>query len=1266
MVDTPDIIVKKVLTELATNDFEGIKAGEFWSFVESACGKLDEFTKTVVWNWLLEKPDFEVWRKSGRGEGGDTNGASSGAKKSADKLAMTQEKKDQLPDFQTFFDDPNINDYMIKVSEDYQSLYLTGVQQKDNILGKMPYDLLRIIAKHKEAGINSLDLIRESGQDKRSLTTRLAVLEDNMLITKFSISVKKCITNHMIHFRFAVKDTKTEDVAPEYYDRYQAMTQIIDALKKEDNKLRLTKDLFEEIKESQPILKLRWFNKILKFLVDNGFIEMVQVEFTSRQRYFPGVRYLKDLPPASNKSKLLEKIREQGLTDKLQQSENDIGGLEDTEETIDQPNFNRYFPLTSQIHSLVLKNPGIMNAKFDSELTGTYHTRQISNIVEGISTNIPNPANPDAIVGQIFQIGKTKFYRFTTQNILNRRDPNYKYVAPIEGEISSASDTTLFEESIKYGSSYTIDRRFKIICVPVTDHDDQQKYYLIPKGYNGALGSRLAASIPTRFVVQGEFESENGWIKVNTKTRDVVKDLVLYNETVKTGSEEVEEFNKKVKNFELKPGAESVENNDKTDKAEGLERNSNVFAAVDNTPHEQNISNERATSTNTNQLLMDYGPEFRRAKLRELTDENRCICINSEFCAKISRLMKVGYLIDRRTLIRDAMNLVAKNLVEAEKLENGKFVVKSIKNPPTEELINECIVDIVKTSSRKFTAQVQFQNLPVRNEGTLIRGWKFADKEMRLQNAMKSVKNSPTGRSRRKRVKIINNGIEEQSDEEAEDYEPKDASDAKNSAPGVARRPATSPKEDDILEPLMDDRKRKKFKVASKSQARVVKTFKKIRTSVKVTNDHVLILIKAIVITQSLSVGGNIDWPTVAKVLDDIYGVEMLRRQWPRHRKMLGQRNLMQAKKNWEAALLDAVSNGTVTSADLENYDIFKMLDIWKSQGADIFINKTENEILNNYEDNFKSQVFKPLKDESGQEVFRESTSMIEKEHVWTSRNFMYPVDRSEHLELMNECEHPTSLQVAKTKLKALFATKADKFNSGKVRHLFANIPKELYSQALTELENQKAIAFLGEDSKIKFTLTDRLMLTLDCKLDDDFANDAKRMCELFDEIDTSHNAILLSTRCPSGCYAPLFALLSNNNIVVTRVDQEMDSPNTYYTKSLDRGKLESDFLISHYQKEHVKFAKRIPVPLGAPCSLLWIDLEGDFNEKLWHKCVYVLIWSIVFHPGTPFDTLCARIEPLLEPFEVKRILDWLVLRGNVITGQFGGYWPTECWFDIK
>ena len=1260
MVDTPDTIVKKVLTELATNDFEGINAKEFWASVESACGKLDEFTKTVVWNWLLEKPDFEVWRKLEAGHAEDLGSVT----KKLEKTSMTLEEKDQLPDFETFFDDVNINDYMIKVSEDYQSLYLTGVQQKDNILGKMPYDLLRIIAKHKEAGINSLDLIRESGQDKRSLTTRLGVLEDNLLITKFSISVKKCITNHMIHFRFAVKDTKTEDVAPEYYDRYQAMSQIIDALKKEENKLRLTKDLFEEIKESQPILKLRWFNKILKFLVDNGFIEMIQVEYTSRQRYFPGVRYLKDLPPANKKTKLLEKIREQSLNEKSHRDDNDMGGLDDSEETIDQPNFNRYFPLTSQIHSLVLRNPGIMNAKFDSELTGTYHTRQISNIVEGISTNIPNPANVNAIVGQIFQIGKTKFYRFTTQNVMNRRDPSYKYVAPTEGEIAPASKTSLFEESVKYGSSYTIDRRFKIISVPVSGQDGQAKYYLISKGYSGSLGSKLAAQIPTRFALQGNYASQNGWIKVNTKTKEVIKDLPLYKKAVENGSKKIAEFNKTIEDLQSCSSKSNRTNESIINKEEKTVANA-VNGAPDAASLEERISRDKAIANDSEQSLMDYGPEFRRAKLRELTDENRCICINSEFCAKISRLMKVGYLIDRRTLIRDAMSLAAKKFVEAEKLENGKFVVKSIKNPPTEELINECIIDVIKTSTRKFTAQVQFQNLPVRNEGTLIRGWKFADKEMRLQNAMKSVKSSSTGRNRRKRVKIINNGVEEQSEDD-EDEETENGNGLKSEVVDAGRGSVSNAKEDDILEPLMDDRKRKKFKVANKSQARVVKTFKKIRTSVKVTNDHVLILIKAIVITQSLSVGGNIDWPTVAKVLDDIYGVEMLRRQWPRHRKMLGQRNLMQAKKNWEAALLDAVSNGIVTAADLENYDIFKMLDIWKSQGADIFINKTENEILSNYQENFKTQVFRPLKDESGQEVFREPTSMIEKEHVWTSRNFMYPVDQTEHLKLLNECENPTVLQIAKTKLKALFATKVDKFSSNKVRDLFADIPKGLYSKALTQLENQKAIAFLGEDSKIKFTLTDRLMLTLDCKLDDDFANNAQRMCDILDEIDTSHNGILLSTRCPSGCYAPLLTLLSGNHIVVTRIDQEMDSPNTYYTKSLDRGKLESDFLISHYEKERVMLAKRVPVPLGAPCSLLWVDLEGDFNETLWHKCVYVLIWSIVFHPGTPFDTLCARIEPLLEPFEVKKILDWMVMRGNVVTGQFGGYWPTECWYDIK
>lgn len=1236
MVNTPHTIVKDIITGLCTNDFDGINANKFWEFVDSISKDLDDFTKSVVWSWLLEKNEFEIWRKV---KTGNSNTGSS----------LELEDKTLLPEYQTFFEDNNIEDYIIKVSEDYQSVYLTGVKPKDNILGRMPYELLRIIAKHKEKGINSLDLIKESGQDKRSLTTRLQVLENNLLITKFSVSINKCLTNHMIHFKFAVKDQQSEESAtPEYYDRLEIMTHIIEALKKEETKLRLTKDLYEEIKGSQPILKLKWFNKILNFLVDNKFIEMVQVEYT--QRFFSAIRYLKDLPSAKDKNNFLEIMREQS-NNNSQNNNNNLLGLEEDDEIIDQPNMNRFFPLAHQVYNIIKRNPGVISSTIDTELTGTFNLRQISNVIESLTSSVPQPDQPNAVIGQLVHTGKIKFYRFTIQNILNRRDPNFKFVPPVENKALPMTSKSLFENSILYGNSFAVEKRLKFF--KVVDENQNEIYHEIPKGYKGKLGNKMLEGRTSRETLTGTYTSENKWISYDTYTNKAVKKLDEYKAIHKAEIKSIENFNAAINN--RMNALEEAKSKEVTPGLANFDVNGSNIVDISATVVDPSVTEKEEESTKS-LSTMDYGPEYRRKKLLELTDKNGCICINTDLCSKMSQWMKVGYTVDRRTLIRDTIYLQDQNLLVSEKHENGKFIVKSIKSPPTKRQIEIAMQDSPKTASRKFTSQIQIQNLSVRNESILSRGWKFADKEARLQNAVENAKNRPM-RAKRKRVKVLNTPKNEKTaDKTGEvDLDISEGTDiVKNNA------------DEDLLEPLMDDRKRKKFKINNRPQVKVAKVFKKIRTSVKVTNEHILRLIKAIVVTQSLSVGGNIDWSTVSKVLDDSYTVDSLKRQWPKHRKMLGQRNLLQAKKNWESTLLDAVSNGIVTSSELDDYDIFKMLDIWKSQGADIFINKMETEILADYDSNFKNQIFKPLKEESGPEIFRESSSMIEKEQSWTGRNFMYSVSQNEHIQLLNECLNPTELQLAKTKLKALFATNSIKFNSKRVKDLFSNIPKEAYSKALTELENEKAIAFLGEDSKIKFTLTDRLMLALECKLDNKFIDSAKRICEVFDELDTSHVAVLLSTRSANGCFAPLFSLISDNDIVVTRVDQKMTSLNSYYTKALDRSKLEADFLISHYKKGAISIPKKVPIPLGGPCSYLWVDLEGDFNEALWHKCVYVLIWSIVFHPGTPLEPLVSRLDPLLEPFEVKRILDWAVMSGNIVAGHYGGYWPTKYWYYVK
>lgn len=1267
---TPGSIVKDILIGLATNDFEGIRVDQFWFFVESLVGNLDEFMKNVVWSWLLKEADFEVLRKIGDSKQSPNDAETSSPRKKS-KAGEVIENKLALPDYQTFFNGTNTSEYIVKVTDDFQSLYLAGVPKKDNILGKMPYDLLRIIAKHKKMGINSIDLIKESNQDKRSLTTRLQVLEDNLLIIKCPVSVNRCYTNHMVHFRFSGPDrnsTIPEESTSDFYDRFQVMEYIINALKKEKSGIRLTQDLFEEVKQTQPILKLRWFNVIIKFLVENGFIELIQVELTELNRLFPAVRFLKDLPPVNKKSEFLEEIRQQSMNEA---ATNPNGGDENTDETIDQPHFNRFFPLATQVYNTIEKNPGITSAAIETELTGVYRAKQISVIIDSMATITPDPSNPSAVVGQMVQTGKSKFYRFTVQNLLNRRDPHFKFQTPQSENINEAAERTLLEKSMEYGKSYSVEKKLKFISL--TDNEnDKEKLFIIPKGYNGSLGSKLASAVPSRIFISEKISSRNGWVKINAKKGtddEVIKDIESYQKIYEISKENAELHNKTINMMQTDLDKLRHVNN-----AKGNKMNSTDSQHSEETPVTKNKNTH-----NRSQIPLDFGPAYRRKQIQLWTDEKKCLWINTDFSLKISSYLKLDYKIDRRTLINDARYLASKKLIDFVQLDKGKHVTKSLVNPPSEKDIEEAIADVFSKGVRKYTDKVKLDVVPLHSNMKLTAGEKM-NKALRLKNAVKKL-NTATNRNRlsTKNEYPHNKSLDEDDENENSDedsdskYDDHDLGEEENfSSARIGKRKDTHGRrtgkvksiEDDLFEPLMDDRKRKKLKSSNKSQVRVAKAFKKIRTSIKITNDHILILIKAIIITQSLSTSGNIDWPKVSKVLDDIYSPDTLRRQWPRHKKMLGPRNLLSARRNWESALLNAISSGIITSNDLEDYDLFRMLDTWKGEGADIFINKSDNEILDKYEDNFDHQTFKPLREELGPEIFKDAVTIIEKEHMWTSRNFMYSINDDKYRDFLNECEHPTLLQVAKTKLKALFATQQEKFDSSKVRQLFADIPKELYSEALTQLEDKKAIAFLGEDSKIKFTLTDRLVLTLECKLDDEFINNAKRMVEIFNE--DLNKGFLLSTRCPSGSYAPILTLFSENKLTVTRVDQKMNTLNTYYTKSLDRSKLESDFIISHYKKDEAIVAKKIIEPIDSPCSYLWIDLAGDFNEKLWRKCLYVLLWSVVFNPGTPLNILSARIYPLLEPFEVKKIMDWLVMRGNVRHGNHGGYWPTECWYDIK
>jgi transcription factor C subunit 3 len=1372
---TPDSIVQAVMTGLATHSFEGISAGEFWPFVSQQAAQLeaimpsmqmtpenapmlDDFTKKVVWAWLLQEDDFLVLSV-------DKDASQTATKKKKEEIKVIVDKN-ELPDYQEFFEEGTATGYTLKVSDDFQSIYLAGVPQKDNFIPRFPYQLLIVIARHKERGINSVDLIKESGQDNRSLTKRLAVLEENLLVKKIAICMNRNNTNHMTHFRFVKKNNMgaegntADEVHENYYDRHKAMTDIIKELKMANNQLRITRDLYLDIKKMQPSLRLRWFNKILQFLVQHGLVELIQVQHPEVKRFYPAVRFVKDLPAADKVTELVNILKEadsrEGFDSQnangVDDDDEEEGADEDTDAAVGIPasastttpstdvfqgrirpskqaHLNRYFSLPHQIRDLIERNPGLMMSDINSTLTGTYHLRQVSNILENYSSSTPVPDQPQTISGQMVHSGKMKYFRYTMQDHLNKKHPDYDSTTTIEHELQKPlrSKKSLFEESHAYGSKNSNRRRVR--CASLWDEKDKtNKYFLVARGYSGPAGMAAASGIQITSTLQGSFQSSNGWIKVDAKKGKLTKIQKKVSEYQKEHIERsklLEEYNAaldaEMNNLMASLGDDDLissaaliddsqtanlfmQSQFLTDGDTGHEFEDGIIPNLDiditqqesdqALAHSQGGRNEQETASSVSAAPLDYGPGFRREKLLEIVDARRSICVNNVFIHDFSKQLNVGYSIARRTLIADSLVLEKNGLLKCEKFEGGKFVVKSIKNPPTEEEVEQSMVDNVRAfRPRILVDSVEVEELTVVNDGSLTKGRKFASREDRIKHVMDRLKSkherdesvpplpAKTRRRRRtRRTKAVES--DECDDDDDDDDEGEGAADSSmvnddnmvnaygddddDEDLNSEDDEEDEGEEEDLLEPLMDDRVRKKLKPNYKQQARVAKVFKKVRASIEISNSELIILIKAIIVTQSLSSGGNVDWPKVCKVVDDKYNPDMLRRLWPRHKKMLGPKNVISAKRNFEKALMASIREGVIKAEDLDDYDVFKMLDIWKSSGAEIFLEKAEYEIAKEYSDNFEDFTFKPTKVETGVEVFKEPPSMIEREQLWTTRNFMCSSTDSDVKKVLHEADAPTPLQIAKTKLKALFATGTEKFDSARVKELFEGIPKELYASALTELEDVRAIAFLGEDSKIKFTLTDKLIVSLECKLDDAFVDAAKRMEEVISDVDNMNGAVMLSTRCPNGAYAPLMTMFANNAVSITRVDQKLDERDTYYTKALDRGKFESDFLISHLRKDGISEAKSIPPPIGAPCSYLWVDLVGDFNGALWRKCVYVVLWGVVVHPGTPIEVLCAKMNPLLEPFEVQAILKWLLARGNVKTSECGGFWPTSCWYDVK
>ncbi|KAG4301806.1 hypothetical protein PCK1_001782 [Pneumocystis canis] len=172
----------------------------------------------------------------------------------------------------------------ITVIPEKQFLLLTGKELDEENKHVMRYfDLLSIIFKHKEKGINQVDLAKQLNIDPRSLPSRINPLIEKGLIIKSPIIISKTQTFLLTHSRYVIHSSQR------YHNNFQNLQDtdnimninhlrvcITDILSKAENNVMRFVDLKRLCKINTKLFR-RGFSRQIRSMEQLGFLERCRV-----------------------------------------------------------------------------------------------------------------------------------------------------------------------------------------------------------------------------------------------------------------------------------------------------------------------------------------------------------------------------------------------------------------------------------------------------------------------------------------------------------------------------------------------------------------------------------------------------------------------------------------------------------------------------------------------------------------------------------------------------------------------------------------------------------------------------------------------------------------------------------------------------------------------------------------------------------------------------------------------------------------------------
>jgi B-block binding subunit of TFIIIC len=288
---------------------------------------VDRAFKEQVWRWLTKHPDVHV----GRDRRGNKMSLSA-----VEALSLTKDVPSSSPPPPQSV---KVSGAMrIYVTEERMWLAICGHSKDVMKVLENEFVLLSIIATHREGGILQADLVKKSGQDKRSVPKRTDMLRDKGYIEKRAVSLKGTKTSRLIHQKFASNGVSNlftpesasleshGDVREEIRDLYVLVRGLFAVLKEKTIVTRI--DLKKEL-----ALKTKWHTRALQKIIDKfeaiGCVRRVKAASEASKKvhyYFNCVKLIRE--PSEQDMKAFEStgnrlVVESGVEETYLENEDD-------------------------------------------------------------------------------------------------------------------------------------------------------------------------------------------------------------------------------------------------------------------------------------------------------------------------------------------------------------------------------------------------------------------------------------------------------------------------------------------------------------------------------------------------------------------------------------------------------------------------------------------------------------------------------------------------------------------------------------------------------------------------------------------------------------------------------------------------------------------------------------------------------------------------------------------------------------------------------